>query len=86
MLKQAELTRELETLSKLKADPYKQIWDFGYISSSDDEDEDDESSESDDDSDSSDENDGVSKGQRKKQKKEKVVQPDVVDCLIDKDK
>ena len=53
---------------KLKSDPYKQIWDFGYISSSDEEDEDDESS-SDSDSDSASEH-TVNK---KNQKKEKVV-------------
>ena len=67
-IKQAELTRNLSTMLKLKSDPYKQIWDFGYISSSDEEDEDDESS-SDSDSDSASEH-TVNK---KKQKKEKVV-------------
>jgi hypothetical protein len=62
----------------LKNDPYKQIWDFAYISSSDEEDDEDSSSESD--SDSSDEE------QKSKVKKEKQVKPDVVDLLLEKDK
>jgi hypothetical protein len=71
-LTQAHLTRELKTLQKLKDDPYKQIWDFGYISSSDEEDDDDSSSDSD--------------SEEEKKKPPKEIKPDVVDLLIEADK
>lgn len=84
-LTQAARSREIETLAKLRLDPYKQIWDFGYISSSDDEDDEDDESSSSSDSDSDSEEETKTR-KDKKSKKTKEVKPDVVDLLIEKDK